>query len=150
LAERSQAAAKEISELAKNSVIGADEAGQMIEGIVPDIKRTAELIQEITVSCQEQSNGVSQIRDAMTSLDQVTQQNSASAEESAAASEELASQAQTVQDRLSLFRIRANGNGSASLGNKGTARLNIPHEPIHGKKVTSQIAYQSEDEFQAF
>ncbi|MFH1739993.1 MAG: Cache 3/Cache 2 fusion domain-containing protein [bacterium] len=116
LAERSQQAAKEISELAGNSVERAEKAGQLIQQIVPDIRKTAELVEEITTSCQEQSSGANQIRNAVSSLDQVTQQNSATSEETAAASEELSGQAQVMQEMISRFQIGTNGAALAHDG----------------------------------
>ena len=107
LAERSQQASKEITELANSSVTGANEAGRLIQQIVPDIQKTSNLVEEITTACQEQSNGANQIRQAVTSLDQVTQQNSATSEESAAASEELAGQAQSMQELVSQFKLKS-------------------------------------------
>ncbi|MBI1390998.1 MAG: HAMP domain-containing protein [bacterium] len=111
LAERSQQAAREITELAKNSVQGADKAGQMIQRIVPDIQKTAQIVMDITSTCQEQSVGANEIRSALGTLDQVTQQNSAVSEESASASEELSAQAQTLRDLVSRFKIRSNQSG---------------------------------------
>ncbi len=105
LAERSQQAAKEISGLAKNSVTGAEKSGELIEQIVPDIQKTAQLVQGITNTCQEQSNTADQIRQAVGTLDQVTQQNSATSEETAASSEELSSQAITLQEIVSRFKF---------------------------------------------
>jgi len=118
LAERSQQAAKEITELATTSVEGANEAGKLIQQIVPDIQKTSELVEEISMACQEQSNGANQIREAITTLDQVTQQNSATSEESAAASEELAGQAQAMQEMVSQFKINSNANSYSSMQNK--------------------------------
>ncbi len=118
LAERSQQAAKEISELANNSVDAAEEAGRIIQQVVPDIQKTAKLVEEITMACEEQSSGADQIRQAVSTLDQVTQQNSSTSEETAAASEELASQAQSMQEMVSQFQIRSNGNGNGNGGHK--------------------------------
>ncbi len=105
LAERSQQAAKEISALAQNSVAQAENAGNLIQQVVPAIKQAAELVQEITATCSEQSNGAEQIQSAVMQLDQVTQQNSATSEESASASEELSAQAQAMQEMVSRFII---------------------------------------------
>jgi len=113
LAERSQIAAKEITELANLSVDGANKAGEIIQQIVPDIQKTASLVNGISSACVEQSNEMEQIRMAMSSLDQIGQQNSSTSEESAAASEELASQAQAMQELVSHFKIRSNDNHSS-------------------------------------
>ncbi|RJP24461.1 MAG: HAMP domain-containing protein [Candidatus Omnitrophota bacterium] len=104
LAERSQQAAREISSLAKNSVSGAENAGKLIQKVVPAIQDASQMVQEIASSCAEQSNGSEQIRTALTQLDQVTQQNSATSEETSSASEELAAQAQTLQELVSTFK----------------------------------------------
>ncbi len=105
LAERSQQAAKEISELAGDSVRGAEKAGELIQQVIPDIQKTARLIGEVTAVCQEQSQGAGQIREAITTLEQVTQQNSSTSEETAAASEELTSQAQVMQQLVARFEV---------------------------------------------
>ncbi|MFH1743170.1 MAG: methyl-accepting chemotaxis protein, partial [bacterium] len=109
LAERSQQAAKEISGLAGSSVDRAEKAGQLIQQVVPDIQKTSELVEEITLASREQSSGANQIRETVSTLDQVTQQNSATSEETAAASEELSGQAQTMQEMVSRFKIGTNG-----------------------------------------
>ncbi len=124
LAERSQQAAKEISELANHSVDAAEEAGQIIQQVVPDIQQTAKLVEEITLACEEQSSGADQIRQTVSTLDQVTQQNSSTSEETAAASEELASQAQSMQEMVVQFQIESNGNGNGKGG--GYAKFEAP------------------------
>jgi len=96
LAERSQSAAGEISRLSSSSVRIAESAGEMLVRIVPDIQRTAELIQEISAASNEQNSGADQINKAIQQLDQVIQQNAAQAEEMASSSEELASVAEGV------------------------------------------------------
>ena len=105
LAERSQAAAAEISTLSSDTVKTAQDAGAMLERLVPEIRRTADLIGEISSACREQDVGVSQINQAIQQLDQVTQQNAASSEEVSATSEELSSQAERLQSTISFFRI---------------------------------------------
>ncbi|CCG40771.1 HAMP domain-containing methyl-accepting chemotaxis protein [Magnetospirillum molischianum] len=105
LAERSQGAAAEISSLSSDSVKVAREAGDMLSKLVPDIKKTAELVEEISAACREQDIGAEQINQAIQQLDKVTQQNSAASEEMAATSEELASQAEQLQDTISYFSI---------------------------------------------
>ncbi|MCP4186028.1 MAG: HAMP domain-containing protein [Gammaproteobacteria bacterium] len=105
LAERSQVAASEISELTTDSVKVAEKAGTLLEKMVPDIARTAELVQEITASSEEQAGGVGQISGAMQQLDQVTQQNAAASEELAATSQEMRGQSQSLLEMISFFRL---------------------------------------------
>ena len=105
LAERSQGAAAEISSLSADSVKVAQEAGQMLAKLVPDIRKTAELVEEISAACREQDIGAEQINQAIQQLDKVTQQNSSASEEMAATSEELASQAEQLQDTIAYFRV---------------------------------------------
>ncbi len=111
LAERSQAAAGEINELAGSSVEIAEKAGEMLGKLVPDIQRTAELVQEISSASAEQSTGASQINKAIQQLDQVTQQNSAAAEEMSATAEELANQAEQLKNAISFFKLSEDMQG---------------------------------------
>jgi methyl-accepting chemotaxis protein len=105
LAERSQSAAGEISHLSSTSVQIAEQAGQMLAKLVPDIQKTAELVQEITASSKEQSSGADQINGAIQQLNQVVQQNAGAAEEMASTAEELSSQADQLQTTISFFRV---------------------------------------------
>jgi len=105
LAERSQAAAGEISALSGDTVKSAQEAGAMLTRLVPDIKRTADLVVEISAACREQDVGASQINQAIQQLDQVTQQNASASEEVSATSEELTAQAEQLQRTIAYFRI---------------------------------------------
>ncbi|MDO8654750.1 MAG: methyl-accepting chemotaxis protein [Undibacterium sp.] len=105
LAERSQVAATEISELAGGSVDTAESAGKLLDTIVPAIGKTSGLVQEIVAASSEQSSGASQINSAMTQLNHITQQNAASSEELAATAEELSSQAAHLQEVMSFFRV---------------------------------------------
>ncbi|GAG59366.1 unnamed protein product, partial [marine sediment metagenome] len=93
LAERSQTAAAEISELSGSTVEVAQQAGEMLVKLVPDIRKTAELVQEISAASAEQNSGVDQINKALAQLDTVIQQNASASEEMASTSEELSSQA---------------------------------------------------------
>jgi methyl-accepting chemotaxis protein len=106
LAERSQKAAGEISELSQRSVAVAERAGKLITEMIPDIGRTAELIQEITVASREQDSGADQINRALVQLDQVIQQNASFSEEMAATAEGLASQADQLQQAVGFFKTR--------------------------------------------
>ncbi|WP_236704564.1 methyl-accepting chemotaxis protein, partial [Sphingomonas sp. WG] len=94
LAERSQGAAAEISSVSSETVKAAAEAGDMLNRLVPDIRRTAELVSEISAACREQDIGAAQINEAIQQLDQVTQQNAGASEQISATSEELAAQAE--------------------------------------------------------
>ncbi len=105
LAERSQKAAAEISELSSTSVEVAEKAGDMLSKLVPDIQRTAELVQEISAASKEQDTGAEQINKAIQQLDQVIQQNASASEEMASTAEELSSQAEQLQSTISFFRI---------------------------------------------
>jgi len=105
LAERSQASAAEIGTLSSDSVKVAQDAGQMLARLVPDIKKTAELVQEITAACREQDVGSAQINQAIQQLDKVGQQNASASEQVSSTSEELASQAEQLQATISFFRI---------------------------------------------
>ncbi|WP_432738450.1 methyl-accepting chemotaxis protein [Maridesulfovibrio sp. FT414] len=105
LAERSGVAAAEISELSASSVDVAEKAGTMLGELVPSIRRTAELVQEIAAASSEQNSGVSQINKAIQQLDSVIQQNASAAEEMASTSEELSRQGQLLQQAMSFFRL---------------------------------------------
>jgi methyl-accepting chemotaxis protein len=104
LAERSQTAAVEIIELATNSVRVAERAGVLLTQLVPDIQKTAELVQEISASSKEQNTGAEQINRAIQQLDQVVQQNASGAEEMASTAEELAAQAEHLQSATAYFK----------------------------------------------
>ncbi|WFS62750.1 methyl-accepting chemotaxis protein [Pseudodesulfovibrio thermohalotolerans] len=105
LAERSGVAAAEISELSANSVAIAEQAGSMLDKMVPDITRTAELIREISASSDEQNAGATQIKDAVLELDRVVQQNAAESEHVAAASQTLSGHAMQLQRIIGYFRL---------------------------------------------
>lgn len=114
LAERSGHAASEISELSYNSVEVAKKAGDMLEQLVPDIQKTAELVQEISAASNEQRTGVDQVNKALQQLDTVIQQNASSSEEMASTSEELASQAQQLEQSIAYFNVDTNNNANRS------------------------------------
>ena len=105
LAERSQIAAAEIGALSGQTVAAAGEAGAMLAKLVPDIKKTAELVEEISAACREQDIGANQVNQAIQRLDTVIQQNAGAAEEMSATSEALSGQAETLQASIAFFRI---------------------------------------------
>jgi methyl-accepting chemotaxis protein len=128
LAERSQAAATEISTLSTDTVKAAQEAGEMLAKLVPDIKKTAELVEEITAACREQDTGADQINQAIQQLDKVTQQNAGASEEASATSEELAAQAEQLQSTIAFFRTDEQGDGrSAAAGARKSGRVAVAH-----------------------
>ena len=107
LAERSQTAASEISTVSSQTAKAAQEAGEMLARLVPDIKKTAELVTEITAACREQDIGADQINQAIQQLDKVTQQTAGASEEMSATSEELSAQAEQLQSSIAFFRLEA-------------------------------------------
>ena len=114
LAERSQIAAQEIGEVASSSVELAEKAGKLLEQMVPSIRKTADLVQEIAAASSEQSSGVGQINAAVGQLNQTTQQNASSSEELAATSEEMSSQAEQLQQTMAFFRLEGAGHASTA------------------------------------
>jgi methyl-accepting chemotaxis protein len=100
LAERSQEAAAEISQLSSSSVKDAERTGKMLNQLVPDIKKTAELVQEISTASREQDQGVEQINKAVQQLSTVIQQNAAASEELASTAEEMSGQAEQLQSLI--------------------------------------------------
>jgi methyl-accepting chemotaxis protein len=104
LAERSQSAAGEISELSASSVEIAEKAGALLANILPSIERTADLVKEITAASKEQDSGAGQINKAIQQLDQVIQKNAGGAEEMSSTAEELSAQAEQLQGAVAFFR----------------------------------------------
>jgi methyl-accepting chemotaxis protein len=105
LAERSSREASEISTLSVSSVKIAEEAGITIRDLIPEIKQTADLVQEISAASGEQDTGANQINQSISQLDQVVQQNASASEESASMSEELAGQADSLKETIGFFKI---------------------------------------------
>jgi methyl-accepting chemotaxis protein len=105
LAERSQVAAEEIGEVAKSSVDLAQRAGLLLDQMVPNIRKTSDLVQEIAAASEEQSSGVGQINSAVGQMNQVTQQNASSSEELAATAEEMSGQAEQLQQSIAFFKL---------------------------------------------
>jgi len=105
LAERSQAAAKEIGALSASSVQVAERSGKLLETLVPAIRKTTDLVQEVTAASREQASGVAQINNAMSQVGQVTQRNASASEELASTAEEMASQAESLQQLMTFFIV---------------------------------------------
>lgn len=125
LAENSRVTAQEINELATNSVSIAEQAGSLLQEMVPNISKTADLVNEITAASNEQASGITQINDSMSQLDKATQQNAASSEELAATAEELNAQASQLQQTMNFFQIDTRGMSQAG----GPTNLSTPQPP---------------------
>ncbi len=155
LAARSKDAAGEITDLASATVAASEKAGDMLKTLVPGIQRTAELVQEISASSNEQNSGIEQINAAVMQLDQVIQQNASASEEMASTSEELAAQGQQLQATVEFFKIGGNGNGRkqrlltdvtvSAVGERGPHR-SLSKAAGYDKRAHSQEqAYHSEN-----
>lgn len=107
LAENSRVAAVEIDRLTVNGVKVAEIAGKRLTDIVPEIEKTAQLVQEIAMASQEQNSGADQVNNAIQQLNLGTQQNASTSEEMATSSEELAGQAEHLKDMISFFKIKS-------------------------------------------
>ncbi|WP_147819659.1 methyl-accepting chemotaxis protein [Salidesulfovibrio onnuriiensis] len=141
LAERSGEAAAEISELSASSMEVARAAGDMLGKLVPDIRKTADLVQEITAASDEMSTGAVQINTAIQQLDQVIQKNAAMSEEVSSTSEELSAQSQQLQATMSYFRVNGNGRGQRTI-----TATTAPRALEAGKPAPEP----GEDEFERF
>ncbi|OQP85572.1 hypothetical protein BTR14_15415 [Rhizobium rhizosphaerae] len=142
LAERSQSAAAEISALSGDTVQVATEAGEMLNRLVPDIRKTAELVSEISAACREQDIGASQINEAIQQLDKVTQQNAGASEEMSATSEELAAQAEELQASIAFFKVEQS-QAAARQGARpaaAPARAKAPTAPAPVKRKPAAAA----------
>ncbi len=145
LAERSQTAAAEINTLARSSMGVAQGAGEMLEKLVPDIQKTAELVQEIAAASNEQNTGADQINSAIQQLDQVIQQNATASEEMSSTSEELAAQAEELQSTIAFFKLNSDCSWDADETVKSKVKkghINIQH--ITGTAKASAAATQKE------
>jgi methyl-accepting chemotaxis protein len=108
--------------------------------MVPNIKKTSDLVQEITAASEEQSSGVSQINQAIGQLSQTTQQNASSSEELAATAEEMSGQAEQLQQAMSFFRLEKNANVRMSTKSRPKSAI---------VKMLPKRAKPSEDELEA-
>jgi len=105
LAEKSQSAAKDIGSLASSSMSLAERSGEVLGALVPSIRKTADLVQEVAAASAEQSSGVAQVNRAMARVDEVTQRNASAAEELASTAEEMAAQAQALEQLVAFFQV---------------------------------------------
>jgi methyl-accepting chemotaxis protein len=137
LAERSQAAAQQISDLAKKSVAVAENAGGLLERTVPMIRATSELISEIAAASQEQMAAIREINVGVSQLEEVVQQNAAASHELAATSTDLASQSSGLQRQVEFFRLESGGNGPPPPPPSPSPRPRTPPRPMtpSGRKL---------------
>jgi len=131
LAERSQKAAGEINQLSASTVRVAEKAGDMLEKLVPNIQKTAELVKEISTASNEQNTGAEQINSALQQLQSVIQQNAAAAEEMASTSEELSGQADGLIAAIGFFDIGAAGQHGDAQRTAVKARHSAPPPKKH-------------------
>ncbi len=134
LAERSQAAAKEISALASSSVKVAATAGSLLSQLTPAIRKTADLVQEVAAASGEQASGVAQISRAMAQVEQVTQRNASASEELAATAEEVSSQAEALKQTMAFFHIDASRFG------EGAPIPTLGSRPIPGTRERKRLS----------
>lgn len=142
LAERSQKAAGEIGSLSLTSVEVAENAGHLLQRLVPDIKKTSELVQEISAACKEQDTGAEQINKAIMQLDQVIQQNAGASEEMASTAEELASQAEQLQGTIAFFRIEESAPAKRQQVTRQATKA-LPSQPAASCRITPRVSARS-------
>ena len=144
LAERSQKAAQEIAMLSGETVTSARQAGEMLTKLVPDIKKTAQLVEEISSACREQDAGADQVNQAIQQLDKVIQQNTGASEQMSATSEELAAQAEHLQDSISFFRIgdrAAAGQATRAYAAPAAPAFHVTHMERKGGKAAAKSSF---------
>ncbi len=125
LAERSQVAAGEINELSSSTVAVTRNAGKLLDKMVPNIRKTAELVQEISAASREQDAGADQINKSIQQLDSVIQQNAASSEEMASTAEELSSQSEQLQAMIGFFKVGNRGQSRGRLGKTSLSESSV-------------------------
>lgn len=142
LAQRSASAAKEIKELITDSVNKTAEgtklvenAGSTMEEVVTSVQRVADIISEIAAASAEQTTGIDQVNQAVTSMDEVTQQNAALVEEAAAAAESLLEQANQLSDVVSVFKVEGAANDRS--GDRRAA-----HSPMRSSQRAAPVAHK--------
>jgi methyl-accepting chemotaxis protein len=140
LAERSQTAAAEISKLTGDGVNLAERAGQLLTQLVPEIRKTAELVREIAAASGEQSTGAAQVNKAVQQLDQVIQQNAAASEEMASTSEELSSQAEQLQATIAFFHVDDSSHKRTAPAKSTVHTKPAAKSPVNQYPATSAVA----------
>jgi methyl-accepting chemotaxis protein len=151
LAERSQVAAQEISQVAGSSVRMAEKAGAQLDEMVPNIQRTSDLVQEISAASLEQSSATDQINNAMSQLNKATQQNASASEQLAATSEEMSAQADQLQALMGFFQLEGSASGkSARSARPAQAKLAAAPRSPSAAVAFKPAAQVSEQDFERF
>ena len=123
--------------------------GRLLDQMVPNIKKTSDLVQEITAASEEQSSGVGQINAAVTQLSQTTQQNASSSEELAATAEEMSGQAEQLQQTMAFFRLAretpARAAGVAIAAAKRGAPRAKAAQPRRGRAAPAAMVADADD-----
>jgi methyl-accepting chemotaxis protein len=152
LAERSQKAAGEINQLSGTTLRVSEKSGEMLDKLVPDIQRTAELVQEITAASKEQDTGAEQINKALQQLEKVIQQNASASEEMASTTEELTGQSDQLVSALSFFHTGDEGSaGRKGVGAKASRQAPAAparaggHSASSGAKTTGGVSLRLKD-----
>ena len=143
LAERSQKAAGEINQLSATTLKVSEKSGEMLDKLVPDIQRTAELVQEITAASKEQDTGAEQINKALQQLEQVIQQNASASEEMASTTEELTGQSDQLVSALSFFHTGDEEGGRARKPTNGKAGRPVQAAPAKAAKPNGHAVSSS-------
>jgi methyl-accepting chemotaxis protein len=147
LAERSQVAAQDIGQVASSSVDLAERAGRLLGEMVPNIRKTSDLVQEISAASDEQASGVGQINAAVNQLNKVTQQNASASEELAATAEEMNGQAEQLQSLMAFFKLEQTG---ATVAKALPARNGMARPKVSGNLALRPREEHDESEFTKF
>ncbi len=147
LAQRSAGAAKEIKTLISDSVekvdVGSklvDEAGQTMNLIVVSVQQVTDIMSEITAATQEQSNGIGEINQAITQMDEMTQQNSALVEQAAAAAESMQEQSHKLHDSVKTFKLKEGAPAAEEADPPPVVRHHAPPKPVARSASKQQTA----------
>jgi methyl-accepting chemotaxis protein len=161
LAERSKIAADEINNLSKHSLKSTEDSGVLLAKIIPEIEKTANLVQEISAASREQNTGADQINGAIQQLSRITQQNAAASEEMATSSEELSSQAEQLRETIAFFKTGEARKSNITEGNNlqefkpkakfsGKTTVNNKHTQIKGVNIDLTDSKKMDSEYESF
>jgi methyl-accepting chemotaxis protein len=143
LAERSQAAAQEIGDLASTCLELSNRSGAKLAELVPSIRRTSELVQEVAATSREQANGVALLNRAVARVDEVARSNAAASQQMASVATELNGQASSLAETISYFR----GTDAPVEAARPVAPIAVVHAAIAGSATNghAEAKYRSFD-----